>query len=143
MQCCSQTSETLNLRLRIKCQKGISSNVYENCTYDFITPSRTLGVQPQIRCRQIHSSRPRYQITTVKKSTIKVSCLDLLSELHVIKLSLISIKAMSSLPELTFVGLRLYWSFELSRYKEINRTIEGGVQHSLAVTQKFIRIKCI
>lgn len=143
MQCCSQTSETLNLRLRIKCQKGISSNVYENCTYDFITPLRTLGVQPQIRCRQIHSSRPQCQITSVKKSTIKVSCLDLLSELHVIKLSLISIKAMSSLPELTFVGLRLYWSFELSRYKEINRTIEGGVQHSLAVTQAFIRIKCI
>lgn len=89
---------------------------------------------------RLHSSRPQFQITSVKKSTIKVTCHDLLSELHVIKLSLISIMAMSSLPELTFVGLRLYWSLELSWYKEINRTIEGGVQHSLVVTQTFNRI---
>lgn len=58
---------------------------------------------------------------------IKVSCFDFFSELYVIKLFFILIKVMLLFFELIFVGLRLYWLFELFWYKEINGIIEGGV----------------
>lgn len=58
---------------------------------------------------------------------IKVSCFDFFSELYVIKLFFILIKVMLLFFELIFVGLRLYWLFELFWYKEINRIIEGGI----------------